>query len=194
MKKIIIYINFLRFIPCLMAFKLSSKQTRELVMQDMKRWMKILRHQKDHIGVYDIVDLLIFFPPLRNLMYSRLRCEWKYIHKILALFATPLPLLDVDSKNVGGGLFIQHGYATIIAPRSIGRNCWVNQGVTIGYTNDTDCPTIGNNVTIYAGAKVLGDVNIGDNSIIAANAVVVKDVPPNVMVGGVPAKIIKRLE
>lgn len=127
-------------------------------------------------------------------MYSRLRCERKYIHKILALFAAPLPLLDIDSKNVGGDLFIQHGYATIIAPRSIGRNCWVNQCVTIGYTNETECPTIGNNVTIYAGAKILGDVVIGDNSIVAANAVVVNDVPPNVIVGGVPAKIIKRLE
>lgn len=178
----------------MIALKLSSRHTRALVREDMMRWMKILRHQKDHIGVYDYVDLLLFYPSLRNLMYSRLRCERKCIHKILALFAAPLPLLDIDSKNVGGGLFIQHGYATIIAPRSIGRNCWINQGVTIGYTNETDCPTIGNNVTIYAGARVLGDVVIGDNSIVAANAVVVKDVPPNVIVGGVPAKIIKRLE
>lgn len=87
---------------------------------------------------------------------------------------------------LGGG--IQHGYGTIIAPRSIGKNCWVNQGVTIGYTNATDCPTIGNNVTIYCGAKVLGNITVGDNSVIAANAVVVKDVPPNVVVGGGPQK------
>lgn len=67
----------------------------------------------------------------------------------------------------------------------------MNQGVTIGYTNDQDCPTIGNNVTIYCGAKVLGNITIGNNVIIAANAVVVKDVEDNCVVGGVPAKIIK---
>lgn len=100
----------------------------------------------------------------------------------------------LTARKLGGGIFIQHGYATIIAPHSIGKNCWVNQGVTIGYTNDTDCPTIGDNVTIYAGAKVLGNVTVGDNSIIAANAVVVKDVPANVIVGGVPAKIIKQIK
>lgn len=66
--------------------------------------------------------------------------------------------------------------------------------MTIGYTNDNDYPTIGDNVTIYAGAKILGNVTVGDNSIIAANAVVVKDVPANVIVGGVPAKIIKQIK
>lgn len=59
MKKIIIYINFLRFIPCLMALKFSTRHTRELVREDIMRWMKILRHQKDHIRVYDYVDLLL---------------------------------------------------------------------------------------------------------------------------------------
>lgn len=121
-------------------------------------------------------------------MYSRLKTERVYAARMCGLFASPLPLLDIDSQHIDGGLFIQHGYATIIAPRSIGKNCWVNQGVTIGYTNASDCPTIGDNVTIYCGAKVLGNVTIGDNSIIAANAVVVKDVPPNVVVGGVPVK------
>lgn len=127
-------------------------------------------------------------------MYSRLKTERVYAARMCGLFASPLPLLDIDSQHIDGGLFIQHGYATIIAPRSIGKNCWVNQGVTIGYTNASDCPTIGDNVTIYCGAKVLGNVTIGDNSIIAANAVVVKDVPPNVVVGGVPVKIIKHIE
>lgn len=70
----------------------------------------------------------------------------------------------------------------------------MNQGVTIRHTNASDCPTIGDNVTIYCGAKVLGNVTIDDNSIIAANAVVVKDIPPNVVVGGVPTKIIKHIE
>lgn len=95
---------------------------------------------------------------------------------------------------MGGGCYIQHGFSTIIAARSIGKNLWINQCATIGYTNATDCPTIGNDVKICSGAKVLGNINIGDNAIIGANAVVVKDVPANAVVGGVPAKIIKYRE
>lgn len=109
-------------------------------------------------------------------------------------FASPQPLLDISSTaEIGGGLIVQHGYGTIIAPRKIGKNCWINQGVTIGYTNDDDCPTLGDNITVYAGAKILGDVHVGNNVIVAANAVVVKDVEDNCVVGGVPAKVIKRM-
>jgi serine O-acetyltransferase len=74
----------------------------------------------------------------------------------------------------------------------IGANAWINQGVTIGYVNNTDCPTIGNNVRIASGAKVLGNVTIGDNVTVGANAVVVKNVPANSTVVGVPAKIVRR--
>ena len=59
------------------------------------------------------------------------------------------------------------------------------------WTNKNKYPTIGNNVIIYAGAKIIGDVHVGDNAIIGANAVVTKDVPPNAIVGGIPAKVIK---
>lgn len=62
--------------------------------------------------------------------------------------------------------------------------------MTIGYTFDSKSPIIGNGVRVSAGAKVLGSIAVGDNSIIAANAAVVKDVPNNAIVGGVPAKAI----
>ena len=102
--------------------------------------------------------------------------------------------MDISSTaEIGGGLIVQHGYATIIAPRKIGKDCWINQGVTIGYTNDNDCPTLGDNVTVYAGAKILGNVRVGNNVIVAANAVVVKNVEDNCIVGGIPAKVIKRI-
>ena len=88
--------------------------------------------------------------------------------------------------------FIEHGFSTVIACKQIGDNCWINQQVTIGYSDDVHSPYIGNNVEIKAGAKVIGDVHIGDDVVIGANAVVVKDVPPHSIVVGVPAKIIKR--
>lgn len=100
--------------------------------------------------------------------------------------------LFIATPIIGEGLFIQHGFATIIAAKSIGKNCWINQQVTIGFSNATDCPEIHDNVTIYAGAKVLGKVVLGSNCVVGANAVVVKDVPENCVVGGVPAQVIKR--
>jgi serine O-acetyltransferase len=100
--------------------------------------------------------------------------------------------LYIHTSTIGAGLFIQHGFSTIISAESIGQNCWINQQVTIGYSNVTDRPTIGDNVRITAGAKVFGNITIGNNSIIGANAVVFKDVPPNCTVVGVPAHIVKR--
>lgn len=100
--------------------------------------------------------------------------------------------LFLASNSIGPGLFIQHGFATIIAAKRIGANCWINQQVTVGYSNETDCPIIGDNVTICSGAKVIGGVTVGDNAKIGANAVVVKSVPSNVTMAGVPAKIVRR--
>lgn len=102
------------------------------------------------------------------------------------------PTCDINTHDIGPGLFIQHGYCTIISPRQVGKNIWVNQGVTIGYTNATETPVIGDNVTIGAGAKVLGDVSVGDNVTVGANAVEIRDVPDNCTVGGAPARIIAR--
>lgn len=101
--------------------------------------------------------------------------------------------LYICTTDIGGGLIIQHGFSTIINAKKIGENCHIYQQVTIGF-NGTEQPVIGNNVRICCGAKVIGGVNIGNNVVIGANAVVVKDVPDNVVVAGVPAKIIKQLE
>ena len=98
--------------------------------------------------------------------------------------------LYINTPEIGPRLFIQHGFATNISAKRIGSDCWINQQVTIGYTFDSEPPVIGNGVRISAGAKVLGQIEIGDNAIIAANAAVVKSVEENMVVGGVPAKII----
>ena len=91
-----------------------------------------------------------------------------------------------------GGIFIEHGDCCWISCKEIGENLWINQGATIGYSNKTDCPIIGNNVSIKAGAKVFGKITIGNNVIIGANAVVNKSVPDNCTVVGVPAKIVRK--
>lgn len=112
--------------------------------------------------------------------------------EVAKVFFTPMNTLFIDSPDIGEGLFIQHGFSTIIAARSLGKNCWINQQVTIGFADDGKAPTIGDNVHITAGAKVFGDILIGDNSLIGANAVVFKNVPPNCTIVGVPGYIVKR--
>jgi serine O-acetyltransferase len=93
-------------------------------------------------------------------------------------------------KNVfNSGLCIVHYGTIVVSPEArIGANCRIHPSTSIGYYNGA--PTIGNNVYIGPGAKLFGKITIGNNVTIGANAVVNKDVPDNVTVGGVPAKII----
>ena len=98
--------------------------------------------------------------------------------------------------KIGKGLFIDHGSGVVIGETAeIGDNCTLYQGVTLGGTGKDvgkRHPTLGNNVLIGAGAKVLGPFRIGDNSKIAANAVVLSEVPPDSTAVGIPAKVVKR--
>lgn len=95
--------------------------------------------------------------------------------------------------RIGRGLFIDHGNGVIIGETAIiGDNVLLYQGVTLGGTGKEKGkrhPTIGNNVVIGAGAKVLGNITAGDNSYIGANAVVIKNVPPNSTIVGVPGRV-----
>lgn len=93
--------------------------------------------------------------------------------------------------HVGKGLiFTHHGCIVINSQTEIGENCTIFQDVTIGGINGRGVPTIGNNVVLFAGAKVIGKVRIGNNAVVGANAVVTKDVPDGAVVAGVPAKVI----
>lgn len=98
--------------------------------------------------------------------------------------------------QIGKGLFIDHGNGVIIGETTIiGDNCTLYQGVTLGGTGKEHGkrhPTLGNNVMVSAGAKVLGSFSIGDNSKIGAGSVVLNEVPENSTVVGVPGRIVKR--
>lgn len=100
------------------------------------------------------------------------------------------------AAKIGRNLFIDHGMGVVIGETTtIGDDCTIYQGVTLGGTGKDKGkrhPTIGNNVTIGCGAKVLGPFTVGDNSKIAANAVVLNEIPPNSTCVGVPARIVKR--
>ncbi|MBQ7125037.1 MAG: serine O-acetyltransferase [Clostridia bacterium] len=97
--------------------------------------------------------------------------------------------------KIGKGLFIDHGSGVVIGETAeIGDNCTLYQGVTLGGTGKDvgkRHPTLGNNVMIGAGAKILGPFEIGDNSKIAANAVVLSAVPKDSTAVGIPARVVK---
>ena len=156
------------------------------IKSDYQRFHKIY-HQS-------FLVLFYFYPEFRRLLYTRLKQG--YIFKPLYYFTKLFPNyhnLYISCEEIGDGLFIQHGFSTIISCRHIGDNCWINQQVTIGHKGK-DSPFIGNNVEIRSGAKIIGNVCVGDDVIVGANCVVVKDVPPHSVVVGIPAKVIKKRE
>ena len=92
---------------------------------------------------------------------------------------------------IGRRLIFHHGFASMISAKVIGDDCHIYQQVTLG-NGKGGTPVIGNRVTIYAGAKVIGGITIGDDVIIGANSVVNKNIPPHSVVVGIPGKVIKR--
>jgi len=158
----------------------------ERFAKDLKRWREVLGLRGTDRAALAV--LLNRYPEFRNLYLYRLQRKRLY-RRWVKFWYPPLDSLYITTNDIGGGLFIQHGFSTYIAAESIGENCWINQQVTIGYKDDTASPVIGNNVTITCGAKVLGPITIGDNVVIGANAVVVKDLPPDSVWGGVPKRI-----
>ncbi len=189
-RKIYLILSSVRLVPHIIILLFSKN--RELLTLDLERWSfekenKKLATTGDRISSF--IKMMSFYPEYRNLFYCRL--DW-VAQRTLSILSRPMNTLYIVTKDIGPGLYIQHGFSTIIAAKKIGKNCWINQQVTIGYSNETDIPTIGDHVFIFAGAKVIGNISIGNNSKIGANAVVVKNVPENCIVVGVPAYIVRR--
>ncbi|MDD6847320.1 MAG: serine O-acetyltransferase [Oscillospiraceae bacterium] len=133
---------------------------------------------------------------------SHRRAYWFYHHnmKFIARFISQRSRhktgIEIHpAAKIGKGLVIDHGMGVVIGETTeIGDDCTIYQGVTLGGTGkDTGKrhPTIGNNVLVGAGAKVLGPFTVGDNARIAANAVVLSAIPPNSTAVGVPARVVK---
>ncbi len=112
----------------------------------------------------------------------------------LARFVTGIEIHP--AAQIGDGLFIDHGMGVVIGETAIvGNNVLLYQGVTLGGTGKETGkrhPTLGDNIVVGAGAKILGNISIGNNSYIGANAVVLKSVPANTTVVGVPGHVTKQ--
>lgn len=187
--RILQILNIWRLVPAYLCVCAASKNLKLLVLDELNHWKKC--DQRKEESQFDVFcGLMLERKEYRSLLQYRFNCGGGLCKAILKLFFPGMETLYIATPQIGPRLYIQHGFATMISAKSIGSDCWINQQVTIGYTFAHQPPVIGNGVRISAGAKVVGNITIGDNVIIAANAAVVKDVPANAVVGGVPAKII----
>ena len=122
---------------------------------------------------------------------------WIVLPRLINTFSRFLTGIDIHpGAKLGPGLFIDHGMGLVIGETAeLGSNVTLYQGVTLGGTGKEKGkrhPTIGNNVVVSSGAKVLGSFTVGDNSKIGSGSVVLKPVPPNSVVVGVPGRVVAR--
>lgn len=164
---------------------------RAVIDADVARWVAVIG--PDCAPGQALWWLLARYPEFRTLYYYRLR-RGNRAGALFGLVAQVLwrgeRTLHLATSEIGPGLFIQHGFATIVAAARVGANCWINQQVTIGFDRPGARPVLGDGVSVHAGAKVLGAVTIGDGARIGANAVVLHDVPPGCTAVGVPARVL----
>lgn len=147
------------------------------------------------------LEVLLLYPGVKATMSHR-RAHWCYEHnlKLLARAISQVCRhrtgIEIHpGAKIGKRLVIDHGMGIVIGETAeIGDDCLIYHGVTLGGTGKESGkrhPTIGNNVLIGTGAKVLGPFTVGDNSRIAANSVVLKEIPPDSTAVGVPARIVR---
>ncbi|MBF0570521.1 MAG: serine O-acetyltransferase [Candidatus Omnitrophica bacterium] len=148
------------------------------------------------------LEVLLLYPGLHALVVYRIAHQlwrWKIpvIPRWLSQTARFFTGVEIHpGAQIGKSFFIDHGMGVVIGETAIlGDNVLLYQGVTLGGTGKETGkrhPTLGSNVVVGAGAKILGNITIGDNSYIGANAVVIKDVPSNSTVVGIPGRITRQ--
>ncbi len=148
------------------------------------------------------LQILLLYPGFKAIrMHRRANWLWRHNHKFLARYVSQRAAhktgIEIHpAATIGRRFFIDHGTGVVIGETAeIGDDVTLYQGVTLGGTGKDSGkrhPTIGNGVMIGAGAKVLGPFKVGDNSNIAAGAVVLEEIPPDCTAVGVPARVVKR--
>jgi serine O-acetyltransferase len=184
-RNIKLVVSSVRLIPHLLFFFFSKN--KDIISYEVCLWITS-KKRKIKSNAIGFIYLMTIHPEFRNLFYHRIGFGACFI----SFLCRPLNSLYLECPNIGKGFIIWHGFSTIIHAKSIGENCSIFQQITVGNGKDGNNPTIGDNVQIYVGAKVLGGITVGNNSKIGACALVMKNVPANCTVVGVPAYIVKK--
>ena len=152
-------------------------------------------------ALHSTFELFFNYPGLWALFFHRI-AHWFYVKglrfvpRLISAFGMFLTMIDIHpGATIGRRVFIDHGVGVVIGETTIiGEDVLIYQQVTLGGVSTSRGkrhPTVGNNVVIGAGAKVLGDIHIHDNAKIGANSVVVKDIPPGTTAVGIPARVLQ---
>ena len=151
-------------------------------------------------AAHSTLEVLTAYPGLHALVLHRLahplwRWRLRWLARMISQLSRWITGIEIHpGARIGKRFFIDHGMGVVIGETAeIGDDCTLYHGVTLGGTSwerEKRHPTLGNNVVIGAGAKVLGPIHIGDNARIGSNSVVVKDVPADATVVGIPGRVI----
>lgn len=147
------------------------------------------------------LEIFLLYPGVHAIIFHRVS-HWLYRHRLFFLarlnsqIARHLTGIEIHpGAKIGRRFVIDHGMGIVIGETTeIGDDCLIYHGVTLGGTGKDHGkrhPTLGNNVMVSAGAKVLGPVKVGDGARIAANAVVLSEIPPEATAVGVPARVVR---
>ncbi len=168
------------------------------VFAKIRQDIKVI-YERDPAAV-NTLEVILTYPGFHARQFHRLAHSlhnWQVpvIPRLVSQLSRFLTGIEIHpGAKIGEGFFIDHGMGVVIGETSeIGENCTLYQGVTLGGTSQMKTkrhPTLGNNVVVGAGARLIGAVRIGDNVKIGAGSVVVTNVPPNATVVGVPGRIV----
>ena len=170
-----------------------------MILKDI--WLDVKAVQERDPAARNALEVLLLYQGVHALIWHRF-AHWFYKHKmffiarLISQVARFFTLIEIHpGAQMGHGILIDHGCGVVIGETTVvGDNCTIYQGVTlggVGLNKGKRHPTLGNNVTVGAGAKILGSIEVGDNCTIAANAVLLKPLDNNVTAVGVPARPVK---
>lgn len=165
-------------------------------------WLDVKAVQERDPAARSALEVLLLYQGVHALIWHRI-AHWFWTHnmrflgRLISQIARFFTLIEIHPGAVlGRGILIDHGCGIVIGETAIlGDNVTLYQGVTLGGTGKESGkrhPTLGDNVMVSSGAKVLGNINIGNNVKIGAGSVVIKDVPDNCTVVGVPGHIVRQ--
>ncbi len=151
-------------------------------------------------AVRNVFEIIFCYPGFHAIYFYRVS-HWlwthqlKFLGRLVSHFGRFLTGIEIHpGATIGRGFFIDHGMGVVIGETAeIGDNCTIYHGVTLGGTSwakEKRHPTLGNNIVIGSGAKILGPFTVGDDSKIGSNSVVVKEVPATATVVGIPGRVV----
>ncbi|MBT1169959.1 hypothetical protein [Bifidobacterium sp. SO4] len=193
-KRVIVALNCWRLIiPALLY--LTDKDFRDIIAEDLPRHM--YSESGSTVSLYWFCHALVFRQPFRAVCYLRMRNGGHNTARQIQEIVMPNAMHIEVTGDIGPGLVIYHGHDVILHCDSAGKNLAVYQMVTVGRNpsrkrGERDIPVFGDDVTIYTHSVVVGGITVGNNVTIAAGAIVLGDIPDNCVVAGNPARIVKR--